>query len=224
LYIEPGATADWRDHPAAETEISVEELYGGGGDPQAWTLERARHCVLDRAQTLQAEFAQTRAYLYGLLNRGKVATAWQKFREDHPHEVLRHMLEASSRELMGLPWEIAEKLPRTLARAHPFLRRDRDFATPLRKDRWPLRVLLVIGSRDPKLRAEEEAAAIEDALLDLGCAVYLEKLILPERKLLRDTMADIHPHVLHFVGHGRKQETEGEEGALTIEAPTNTWD
>jgi CHAT domain len=166
-------------------------------------------------------------YLWDLL--GDVGDEWsQRAAEaDREGSSLSVLLDVRPEALALLPWEIVMDRPR---RIHPFGREREPIARvksydasagPPEREFWPLRILVVIGSDDPNVQAEQELIDLEDALVRLCAHVDIEVLDRPTPRKLSDTLAQRRPHILHFIGHG--VETDG-AGALRIENGDGTWD
>jgi hypothetical protein len=122
--------------------------------------------------------------------------------------------------LRGYPWELScAPQGKRHGRIGGLIRRAAEKASPpTDASNWPVRVLIVTGTPETALPAEEqigtdkEVDALRRALADYGRSVDLRR-VMPEidkKKYqddewhldLRPTLAEYQPHVLHFIGHG----------------------
>jgi hypothetical protein len=120
-------------------------------------------------------------------------------RESRP---FRTYLEIQPTELAMVPWEIANREgfrfldpDRTLIRAHNLRT-----GGPI-DEIWPVRLLLVIGSDDGDIKAEEEAIRISRMLRPKDRTYHVKELRYPSREQLGECLQKTRPHILHFVGH-----------------------
>lgn len=136
----------------------------------------------------------------------------------------RTVLRIGSPELRSLPWELMRdeweaplftnsKAPISHCSAMPA-------ASQILPQKWPLRVLVVVGSpaEDKSILAEEEVHGLEDALRNFGRLVELNVRWHPSQEELRaEFVNDFRPHVFHFIGHGG---TAGGSTFLRFDVPT----
>lgn len=110
----------------------------------------------------------------------------------------------------ALPWELLFWEQRWLFKdpVRAWVRgRIRFDLPPEEPRRWPLKALVVVGTR-PKgqefvdIRAEEEVDSVVAAFRDLGYRGDVEVLLRPSQKKLMQWYDDIRPDILHFIGHG----------------------
>jgi hypothetical protein len=128
---------------------------------------------------------------------------------------VRLLLDIEPEELRTLPWELMRRRTSLLFcdPANPVARVTAPFvaseAVPGRC--WPLRVLLVIGSRadDDVVAAEAELDHIRDAFRKHCGLVDLEVLTRPTREDIRKYVKGMRPHVFHYVGHGNHDAEHG---------------
>jgi hypothetical protein len=155
--------------------------------------------------------------LGAFLLRDKVWSAWQD--EGKP---TRTYLDIAAADLAMLPWEIAYR------EAHLFLNPER---TLLRAHNlkisgtideiWPVRLLVVIGSTDGAIAADEEAKAIRLALRPKDRTFYFKELCRPTRPELGACLTEFRPHILHFIGHG--DERNGRARLRFVDARNQAW-
>jgi hypothetical protein len=165
---------------------------------------------------------------------GDAATAWgqRKWRTDDADETrARILLDVRPSELARLPWEM---LFDPGSKVYPFGRADepaariahdiyRPGAERPEREYWPLRILVVVGTHDAKIKALEEVDRMEDALVRLCADIDLEVLDRPPREQLLDALGERRPHILHFIGHGI--DAGAGTGALEISPDGQaTWD
>ncbi|MCX4689733.1 CHAT domain-containing protein [Kitasatospora purpeofusca] len=87
----------------------------------------------------------------------------------------------------------------------------------------PLRLLVVIGDTDPRLGAEKEAGRIRARLTEPFGEWHVEVVRTPTSDELASRLADLTPHVLHFIGHQQRDGTGA--GVLTVRPPhQEPWD
>ncbi|MGO9902614.1 MAG: CHAT domain-containing protein [Solirubrobacteraceae bacterium] len=134
---------------------------------------------------------------------------------------VRLLLDVKPDELRKLPWELMRKgaselflnYDNPIARVTPPLSDSNDKPEPC----WPLRVLMVIGSRDgdKAVAADTEVACVRDAFRNHCGLVDLEVMVRPKRSDVRARVKKLRPHVFHFIGHG-KFDTERGSGYLEM--------
>ena len=191
------------------SEIASEAAVALGFDPS-----EAHRLVLDQPGA-SPKFQQMRETIGRFLLPGQVYDAWRQEQGGS-----RTYLEIAAPTLALVPWEIAYRggdlfldPQRTFARA-PVLRLDTAI-----EEVWPVRLLLVLGSTDKAIAAEEEAAAIRNALRPMNRTFYLKELRLPERDKLGACLREFRPHILHFIGHADER---GGTAQLRFSRPDDT--
>jgi hypothetical protein len=132
---------------------------------------------------------------------------------------LRLLLRVDPAELDSLPWELmreGDMLTFTNA-SLPVARVAASYSPDgeLPEMCWPLRVMLVVASKDPIIKAQEEIDYIRDAFRKVCGLVDLEVVWFPDRARLRRSYRALQPHVFHFVGHGGVDDDLG--GYLKLE-------
>lgn len=212
LYFEPDTTANWRDgQRQAEGRIPLDRV--AGIDPVNAPVPPGGNGLA--AAGMEA-WKQTGCHLHALLAEGGLADAIDRLRAEHENAV-RIVFEIDPPDLQRLPWELLYHENAIYAQLMPVVRGHIDLARPLTVERWPLRVLLVVGCQEDDLRikAEDEVAAIEEVLRALPFTMYHEVLRRPTRQVLADELRRFRPHVLHFIGHGQAADGQG-GGTLEI--------
>jgi hypothetical protein len=168
--------------------------------------------------------------LHDLLITGEIRRALYQV-----NEPLRLFLKVEPEELDMVPWEfmrdgpmltftdVSRPVSRVAASYNPGLK--------LAPMSWPLRVVLVVGSKDKLIRVDEEIKYVTDGFRRVCGLVDLKVLRLPGRDDIRDICQTVQPHVFHFIGHGRHDERRGgylkleqENGAATEWWPTEIRD
>jgi hypothetical protein len=145
------------------------------------------------------------AYLHELLDSGDVGRRW---RERSAGGGVRLMLDVRAPRLQRLPWELLFAAPDWLCAdpSRPLMRVTSAFpgAAEIRPVRWPLRVLVIEGSKkkDAVVDAEKEIRRLEHAFRRLSGLVDVDFLHQPSREEIRSTYKELRPHVVHFIGHG----------------------
>ena len=126
---------------------------------------------------------------------------------------LRLLIRADPSELAALPWELMRSNGMTMFTnvARPVARVAGYFnpALELPKTCWPLRVMLVVASKDEKIHVEDEVRYVKDAFRKVCGLVDLEVCWLPNREGIRKQLEAMHPHVFHFIGHGGVEDGVG---------------
>ena len=121
-----------------------------------------------------------------------------------------------------LPWELVADAPGKrlfLDAANPWVRGSPPFGPTPSPDPGPLRVLIVIGSRDDDVAGEEEVAAILPGLrAGRGVAEVLRG---PTQTELVSAYQQLRPHVFHFIGHGLM--LPGSGAVLKMSSPPTDW-
>jgi hypothetical protein len=152
-------------------------------------------------------------YLHGLIARGGSSRLADLLRGTSVSSVT---VDVRPDHLAALPWEtmMTGPLERDLM---PFIDEER----PWSRGRWsttgpsepllgPLRLLAVVcDARDRALRVEEELDGIYRAVSASLGRIHLEIIDSPEDwTMLKRQIMDLAPHVVHFIGHTRKLQTE----------------
>jgi hypothetical protein len=173
-------------------------------------IEDIRLFLLEQDQTSDG-FEAIGAYLHDLLASGDVGVEWQA----HAQEPVRLLLDVRTERLAAIPWELMCRGPKRLAAdvTSPFARVGKAYpgAGELRAVRWPLRVLVVVGSRaeDRVVNAEPEIARLVDAFRRMCGLVDVEFLRQPSRGRVREMYQRLRPHIFHFIGHGSVESGRG---------------
>lgn len=136
-------------------------------------------------------------------------------------EPMRLLLRLDPPELDALPWELMRKgsmlmftdATRPMARVGGYF----NPALKLPEMCWPLRVLLVVASKDEdeQIHVDDELRYVKDAFRKVCGLVDLEVACLPNRERIRKLVEAMHPHVFHYVGHGGMDDEVG--GYLRLE-------
>jgi hypothetical protein len=156
--------------------------------------------------------------LYDLVITGPIRETLDRIEDSH-RLLLR--IDPKAEELATIPWEFMRNdgmplftdVNRPVARAVAAF----DPALRLAPVHWPLRVMLVVGSKDEQVRISEEIGHVRDAFRRVCGLVDLEVAWLPNREYIRTMCAAMRPHVFHFVGHGAVDDDLG--GHLRLEQP-----
>lgn len=176
-------------------------------------LARIRTQVLEETGS-SPEFETIGHALYGLLATGAVATRWSALAESNQRR-MRVMLDIRSDALSKLPWELMRHEAQLFATnvESPIVRVANNFPGQgqLSPIRWPLRLMVVIGSEpnDKDVSAEEELAGLRGALRTMCGLLDIEVLHQPTRQKLREIYRQHCPHIFHFIGHGDVEEKRG---------------
>lgn len=194
------------------------------------TIEVFRTWLADGAIAKRRELVLLGSYLYKTLFDGEISEAFRKEFDKvqtEPSTILRLVLEFNreARELAEWPWEylyypdsreergffIATRTRLVLTRHVPL----KEFAKDLKREEKPLRILIVVSQPQnlATVSPEPVAKAIEDLAKRLPDTIMVERLSQPTKRTLPDKVKDFHPHVLHFIGHGKY---EGEAGYLAL--------
>ena len=162
--------------------------------------------------------------LHDLLIAGDIDTQLKRARSQGPFRLL---LKVEGTDLDALPWELMRRSGMTLftnasqptSRVAPWY--NPDFEPP--QMCWPLRVMVVVGSADKKIKVDEEIKYIRDGFRKVCGLVDLEVARLPDRDKIRKLAQAIRPDVFHFIGHGAHDDETGghllleQEGGASIE-------
>ena len=145
-------------------------------------------------------------YLLRQVAPGNVGTEWDALRQQLAAPTgpgLRTYLDIRPMAIRRLPWELLADAPGKrlfLDAANPWVRGSPPFGPTPSPDPGPLRVLIVIGSRDDDVAGEEEVAAVLPGLrAGRGVAEVLRG---PTQTELVSAYQQLRPHVFHFIGHG----------------------
>ncbi len=171
-----------------------------------------------------ATLARIGSQLYALVPGGPVRNALNQ----HAAGEARLLLDIRPKTLRSLPWELMQDDIDFVFRdqRRPWSRGNLDQPRNLPPIDVPMRVLVIVGSEpdDNKINAEEEVAALVDALHDVEpqVDVWVERQPSLARVLsLFDKPDALQWHVVHFIGHGN-------EGSLVLSIPSQTtpgtWD
>ncbi len=204
LFVDNGSE-DWLTVPVETADIAA---------LTAEELERMRTLVLEEDQT-SPEFEQVGATLYRLLGEGAIGSAWEQAAAASDGRA-RLLMDIRPDALSRLPWELMRRGPRALAADidSPFARVSKSFpgAAELRPVRWPLRVMVVVGSApdDERVAAESELAGLRTAFRRMCGLLDMEILHQPSRDRVQSCYGQLRPHVFHFIGHGSVEEGRGQ--------------
>jgi len=216
--FEQDGREDWLTSPTATAEVPdiappalpPPRSNEAGGDP-------IRSFLLEQASPSR-DFARIGAYLHSLIAVGEVGDRWRALAAPGGGGV-RVMLDMRAEKLAKLPWELLFDAPKWLGSdiSNPLLRVTSAFpgAGAILPVRWPLRVLVVVGSEeeDRIVDAERELVNLADAFRRLSGLVYVEFLNQPSRHEVEEKYRELRPHIFHFIGHGS---VEGDRGRLVL--------
>jgi hypothetical protein len=157
-------------------------------------------------------------HLHDLLMAGTIGQELRRARALGP---LRLLIRIEPPELDALPWELMRNgsmlsftnVSMPIARVAPYF----NPALRLPPMCWPLRVMLVVATKDEdkEIQVEDEIRYIKDAFRRVCGLVDLEVSYLPDRDGIRKLAEAMQPHVFHFVGHGGMDDELG--GYLRLE-------
>jgi hypothetical protein len=182
----------------------------------------AREIVVDEYRPPPDVVAAVSSALFGLLSDGGVGPAWQAARSRSQGTTT--LLDVRG-ELAQLPWELTTVDGRRPALDGGLTRVHLPLDQPAGAEPSPLRVLVVVGDTDPKLNADAEVAAIQRALAPRAWRAHSEVLIEPSSGDFYDRVADLKPHILHFIGHGGlANDSETPVLKLVSSATREPWD
>ncbi len=183
-------------------------------EPGAW-LSADDMLDLMKNETSENEAFKTMGeQLYRLLATGLMRNALSQLLADSS----RTLLDIRPPALQPLPWEIIqdEGLALFTLESNPWCRGSLDFPPPFARLvdlGWPLRVLVIVGSEpgDGDVKAEDEVAALVDALRGVDADVDLWVEYQPQPVQIKELLSDrkFQPHVVHFIGHGAVNDTDG---------------
>lgn len=173
------------------------------------------------------------AYLHSLLAQAGGAALADSLASADPVSVI---VDVRPTTLSRLPWEYL-----VTEHYHPFL----DSERPWSRGSWngadvvpaalgPLRLLVVVcDPTDKSLHAEDELDGIHRAAAQGSGRIHLEVLDSPDGwPALRQQIVELAPHVVHFIGHSRQNETQtvleftpesGSTWELTSAVLRNSW-
>jgi hypothetical protein len=119
---------------------------------------------------------------------------------------LRVLMRVDPPGLAALPWELmrSDGMLMFTDVSRPMARVAGHFnpALELPKMCWPLRVMLVVASKDEQIHVEDEIGYVKDSFRKVCGLVDLEVCRLPDRDGIRKLLEAMQPHVFHFIGHG----------------------
>jgi CHAT domain len=148
------------------------------------------------------KFGEIGEDLMTLLQPGGVGQAWANLRQQNAW--LRTLLMIEDDALQLLPWELLnEQETRLWLQADQPIIRAASYQWKGANDplNWPVRALVVVGSKDPNIGIEQEVELIEAALRPVNRTIDLEVLRLPTKIELTDKLLQFRPHLFHFIGH-----------------------
>ncbi|MDA0182195.1 CHAT domain-containing protein [Solirubrobacter phytolaccae] len=208
---------DWTTSPIAEARLDAPL------PPFLTSLDAhaaIRRCLLDE-HGHEVGLEAVGEYLHGLLHQGAIGEAWDAAAMSARPSGLRLLLDLPD-SLASLPWELlirGLKRPATDVAA-PLVRVGRSFcgASTPEAVRWPLKVLMVVGSAadDERVAAFDEVRNVQHALRRHCGQTDVEVLWRPTRAELRERYDELRPHIFHFIGHG---DVEDGRGRLLLHDP-----
>jgi len=213
LHFDDG-TEQWLSIPVAHEVIPAAlppspVLVCDGGD----VFAAIRQFVLDQPDESD-DFEQIGSFLHRLLHRGAIGAKWDEIAAATKPRGLRLLLDLPE-PFASLPWELMCRgisWPATDV-ASPLVRAGAGFPGALQRTavRWPLKVLVVVGSEDgdPRVSAGAELLNLDHAFRRMCGLVDIEILERPTRAEVRDRYAELRPHIFHFIGHGDVEEGRG---------------
>jgi hypothetical protein len=215
LFVDDGAE-DWLTVPVTAADIDVLDTA---------QMEDMRTFVLEEGQT-SPKFEEIGTALFELIGEGPIGTAWKEAATASDGRV-RLLLDIRPEGLSRLPWELMRRGPRALAADidNPFARVSKSFpgAAELRPVRWPLRVMVVVGSApdDREVAAESELAGLRTAFRRMCGLLDMEILDQPSRDRVQSCYRQLRPHIFHFIGHGSVEEGRGQLELFNTERGEN---
>lgn len=160
-------------------------------------------------------------HLFGLLTAGKLAKRWKELAENP----LRIRLCLEEPALRFVPWELLREGTLRMA-----TREDRSLsrkvtgpAKPEAPIAWPLRVLVVVGSEDAVVAADEELGELDEAFRSICGLVDLDVLHLPSAERIAEVAKQMRPHILHVITHGDDTEGAGPRLLMLDEKTGKIW-
>jgi len=208
------------------------------GDPlRARTIKMFNRWLSEGRITQRDELVLLGTYLYeGLFDTETDAAFKEEWIRVQRTQLtaLRLVLEfeQNARELAIMPWEyiyypdreergffLATRSRLILAR-HALL--EESLIDEFKREERPLRILIVVsrprregpdGDVLGTVVAEPVIEAIAKLKNEREGTIVTEQLFQPTKRTLADRVEKFHPHVLHFIGHGRQQ---GEGGQLAL--------
>ncbi|WP_404961468.1 CHAT domain-containing protein [Streptomyces sp. 147326] len=173
--------------------------------------------------THAADLRSTGRGLFGALLPSPLREVWQAEIDLRGSRVV---LDFEPSALRPLPWELL-CTPAPQERylfddeTHPCVRAHIPFALETEPLTGPVRLLVVVGDPyDQTLNSDRELEAIYTGLSTVPCCWQVHVLRAPGKEKTRDVLTEFDPHVLHFIGHGRRVEAEP---TLEIMAPGKPW-
>jgi hypothetical protein len=172
-----------------------------------------------------ASFLSIGQYLHRQVTPGAVGDAWRTLWNEQAAPTgagLRTYLDIRASTLRRLPWELSADPTGQhffIKAENPWVRGSPPFQAVAAPDAGPLRVLIVIGSRDPTLGGDDEVAALLPVIRAAdGVAEVLRS---PTQDELFAAYRDLRPHVFHFIGHGTI--LAGSGSVLQLGSDGNPW-
>ncbi len=167
------------------------------------------HGKIFEGRAARAEVIDAGRQLFDLLIRGSVKEAWTGLlgQEDRPVRVLlsfgQQAVGDERHSISRLPWELMRDAGAAMVFTDEMPWSRLNAGAPLRPERGPLRVLIVVGSPGAlDLLADEELAGIAKALAGRLGRVHTEVIDSPDISWLREAIDTLRPHILHFIGEG----------------------
>jgi hypothetical protein len=167
-----------------------------------------------------SDFETVGAHLRAVLARGAVGEKWNRIVDGQSgygrRDGVRLLLDLQPEPLRVLPWELMCRDATRLATDvdNPLVRVTSGFRpdAELPPVRWPLRVLVVVGSKenDKIVEAEQEISELTDAFRRMLGFVAFEFVCQPSREQVREKYKELRPHIFHFIGHGSVERGRGQ--------------
>ena len=168
--------------------------------------------------------------LLDLLLRGRVAAAWTQLTEPaSERRAERALLDVVPEVLRALPWELALSAggPYLFVGGRPVMLRGGYPAGIGGPDELvvPITVLVVVGEpNDEQLHSDEEVDAILSALGSRHGEWHVEVVYAPRQEAFFQTLEQVRPHVLHFLGHSGIDPHSGDAGMeIQPDNPDDAW-
>jgi hypothetical protein len=212
---------DWLLRPVATEELPgrLDEFAPPPLNDPRTGVEAIRAVLLEQA-AVSRDFETIGAHLRSVLGRGEVGEKWDEIvkRESGfgEREGVRVLLDFQPERLRVLPWELMSRGSSKLATdvESPLVRVTPGFRADAKPPlvRWPLRVMVVVGSMedDKIVEAEQEIAELTDAFRRMLGLVAFEFVCQPSRAQVREKYKQLRPHIFHFIGHGKVERGRGQ--------------
>jgi hypothetical protein len=200
---------NWLETPLASGDLPAD--LGSATAPAALSQEPGQPFAEAVRQFVEAnpesaEFEAIGEHLAGLLFQDDLAGMWDQLQDEHLP--LRTFLQIEPPELRLLPWELMNRERQLFINPSSVLARVTELVEDRRQDLGPIRLLVVEGERDDDLGTRTEVRAIKYALPGFGGRIEAEFLTEPSAPYLETRYTRFRPHILHFIGHGGRQDNE----------------